>query len=150
MWDVPRRATRMTVSEIAGSVKPVASAPGSGAEGYDSGLPTNVSSYGGISGISYRFNTMFLVGVFLTDDEPREGEHPERLGYTDEGGDYAEQAPLIAQTFFVGDGEGRVFTVPSGATRLYLGFADAVDFQGDPGFYGNNSGELAVAVAFDR
>lgn len=137
----------MAVTEALGTVKPVPSAPGTGADGYRSGLATDINSYNGISGIVNRKNTMFLVGVFLTDEMPRQGEHPERLGFTD-GEDFTELAPLIGQTFFIGDGIGRTFLIPSGATRLFLGFADAFETQGDPGWYGNNSGQLAVTVSF--
>jgi hypothetical protein len=59
-------------------------------------------------------------------------------------------APEVGQTFLIGDGRGRAFRVPGGATRVFLGFADAYSdghfYQGNPGYYGNNGGHLCVAV----
>jgi hypothetical protein len=107
--------------------------------------PTDVTSYEGISGIVHRGNGMFLTGVFLTDDPPSELA-PQRLDFTDRE-QFEVLAPEIAQTFFVGDGEGRRYCVPAGATRLFLGFADAFLYQGPPGWYDNNDGELDVIVA---
>ena len=57
--------------------------------------------------------------------------------------------PQMRQTFFIGDGhtsDGTVqrFDVPTGATRVYLGFTDAWGFRHDPGYYGDNSGLLEV------
>lgn len=147
MWEIPNGASTMAVTDTVGTVKPVPMSGGNGAAGAGPGLPTDIGSHDGISGIVNRNNTMFLVGVFLTDAEPKAGEHPDRLGFTD-GEDFTELAPLIGQTFFIGDGDGKTFLIPEGATRLYLGFADAYDFQGDPGWYGNNSGQLAVTVEF--
>ena len=62
-------------------------------------------------------------------------------------------SPELAQTFFIGDGRtstGRPqrFHPPTGATRLYLGLADAWSFDGPPGFYADNSGSFKVAVRF--
>lgn len=89
---------------------------------------------------------MFLVGVFLSD-EALSGEAPERLDFTDQE-DFEELSPEIGQTFFIGDGAGRRFMVPSGATRLFLGFVDGFFYTGEPGWYANNLGQLAVSVEF--
>jgi len=105
---------------------------------------TDVTSYQGISGIVHRRKGMFLVGVFLTDEQPSEPA-PERLDFTDSE-DFETLAPEIAQTFFIGDGVGRTFVAPAGATRLFLGFADSALYQGAPGWYGNNFGQLEVTV----
>jgi len=63
----------------------------------------------------------------------------------------ASYTPLLGQTFFVGDGltgtgSGTVqqWVVPTGATRLFLGFADAMFFNGQAGAYNDNTGSLAV------
>lgn len=45
--------------------------------------------------------------------------------------------------------QGRSYRVPSGATRLFLGFTDAFLYEGSPGWYGNNAGELDVTVTVD-
>ena len=39
------------------------------------------------------------------------------------------------------------FTVPAGATRLYLGYVDADGFSGSPGFYDDNTGSIRVTFA---
>ena len=38
------------------------------------------------------------------------------------------------------------FVAPHGATRLFLGFADAWQVTGDPGYYGNNRGQVQLTV----
>ena len=106
--------------------------------------PTDVSSYRGISGIVHRRNGMFLVGVFLPDVEPSRPA-PRRLDFTKRER-VRSLAPRLGQTFLVGDGKGRSYEVPPGATRLYLGFADGYLYVGRPGWYDNNGGELAVTV----
>lgn len=114
---------------------------------------TDITSYGGISGILHNSRTMFLVGVFLTDAEPADPA-PARLDFSSGalGDGFAILSPTIGQTFLVGDGltgtgAGLIqqFLVPPTATRLYLGFADAPDFgspSSAPGYYGDNVGQL--------
>lgn len=136
----------MTVISAAGIVKPIAMNPEENGPAGDLRGPTDLTSYGGISGIVDRDNGMFLVGVFLTD-EPRSGAGPERLDFTDQE-DFDELAPQVNQTFLIGDGAGRRYVVPSGATRVFLGFADGASYQGAPGWYDNNRGQLAVSVEF--
>jgi hypothetical protein len=55
-------------------------------------------------------------------------------------------APRIGQTFLIGNGKGRSYQVPGGASRLYVGFADGYLYVGEPGWYGNNAGGLSVTV----
>jgi hypothetical protein len=117
--------------------------PYNGPEGDGRGR-TDVSSYGGIAGIAYKHNEFFLVGVFLSDAEPT-GEGPARLEFGD-GEDLTMFEPELAQTFFVGDGVGRRYRAPTGATRLFLGFADAEGPGSAPGFYSNNAGEIYAEV----
>jgi hypothetical protein len=101
---------------------------------------------------------MFLVGVFLTGAPGSGvglGSQVASIG--DYGGGGALSAtqgsysPLVGQTFFIGDGltgtgSGAIqqFTVPTGATRLFLGFADASSFVGQAGMYSDNTGNLTV------
>ena len=87
---------------------------------------------------------MFLVGVFLTDAPPVDPA-PARLDFTDNE-DFDLLEPEIRQTFLIGDGVGRRYLAPSGATRLFLGFAEGLFYVGPPGYYFNNSGELEVRV----
>lgn len=144
-WELPAGSARIvTFPSITGQVRPVIGGSSfNGPEGAGQG-PTDVESYGGISGIIHRNNKMFLVGVFLTDAEPSDPAPP-RLDFTDRE-QFDVLAPRIGQTFLIGDGAGRSFRVPSTATRLFVGFADAYLFRGPPGWYGNNEGELIVTV----
>jgi len=116
---------------------------------------TDITSYGGISGLMHSSRTMFLVGVFLTDAEPADPA-PARIDFSPGafGDGFTAIAPAIGQTFFVGDGMTgtgtgltQQFLVPATATRLYLGFADAPDFgapSSAPGYYGDNAGSLTA------
>src|SRR2546428_140656 len=115
---------------------------------------TNVSSYQGISGIIHNSRTLFLVGVFLGPTEPTDPA-PSRLDFSTND-NFSTLSPVLGQTFFIGDGltgtgSGTIqeINIPSGATRLFLGFADAFDFStstisGLPGFYADNSGSLTT------
>ncbi len=109
---------------------------------------TNMNPQGGISGIiDDPGQIFFLAGVFLTDAPPL-GPSPATLNFTgDENFTYL--SPQIGQLFFVGDGLGNLgqtqtFEIPTGATRLFLGFADGNSFHGDPGFYQDNAGSLTA------
>ncbi len=121
------------------------------------GPPTDVLSYGGISGIYHGQKTLFLVGVFLDDSEPVDPA-PSRLffgtGYVSDG--FAQISPQLRQVFFIGDGlrgtgigATQAFFVPDGATRLFLGFADSFDFghpSSLPGWYDDNLGSLSATL----
>lgn len=118
---------------------------------------TDIPSHGGISGIVHSSSVMFLVGVFLTDAEPADPAPP-RLDFSDDAlsDEFPMLAPAMNQTFFVGDGLGsgvpQVFQAPAGATRLFLGYADAFNF-GDPpalpGYYDDNHGTLQVELVVE-
>lgn len=151
VWELPRDSTVVTFPCISGEVSPnigqsLHNGPGGDRNGAG-GENTDVKSYEGISGIVNRGNGMFLVGVFLTDAEPSDPA-PDRLDFTD-AEDFDQLAPEIGQTFLIGDGVGRTYRVPAGATRLYVGFADAFLYGGAPGFYDNNYGEFEVSVAVE-
>lgn len=123
---------------------------------YASGT-TDITSFGGLAGVVNDQHTMFLVGVFLDDAEPADPA-PARLdfGAAQLGEDFAALEPAIGQVFYVGDGLSgngggatQAFLVPPTATRLFLGFADALEF-GDPvsapGHYGDNVGQLTAVL----
>ena len=114
----------------------------------------------GISGIVFNQRQMFLVGVFLSDATPS-GFGPFAETFTNTTSEQTNFAPLISQVFFIGDGRTgtciagcgaqsgafQTFQVPTGATRLFLGFADSFNnFSGAPGAYGDNTGSLEVTV----
>lgn len=125
-------------------------------DGYIRG--TNIFSYNGVSGIvANRF--LFLAGAFLTDDQPVEGQAPDRLDFRVIGTDFSELSPLINQSFFIGDGRTSLgltqrFFVPDNATRLYLGFLDSFNFGwtqgGDlPYAYWDNTGSLTAELSIN-
>jgi hypothetical protein len=145
VWRLPAGSKRVVrFSRVEGRVVPIVDISGpNGAEGDREG-PTDVTSFHGISGIVHGHNGMFLVGVFLADDPPPK-DPPPRLDFTRRKR-FDDLEPRIAQTFMVGNGKGRSYRVPAGATRLYLGFADGYLYIGLPGWYGNNAGALAVTV----
>jgi hypothetical protein len=110
--------------------------------------PTDILPYGGISGTQIDFARYSLVGVFLTDQEPS-GSAPPAIDFA--SGSFTTLAPGLNQVFFIGDGltgtgTGTVqqFIAPSGATRLFLGFADGFDFSGYATTYGDDIGSLDV------
>ncbi|HKN22082.1 MAG TPA: hypothetical protein VJX73_11725 [Terracidiphilus sp.] len=112
---------------------------------------TSVLPYKGISGITDTKRSMFLVGVFVSDTEPKDPA-PKALNVTGTEG-LASFSPLLQQLFFIGDGltgtgtgSAQQFHVPANATRLFLGFVDASSFGGNHGYYDDNVGELTVAL----
>lgn len=121
-----------------------------GADG-NSSLPTDLSSFGGISGIQSDASG-FLVGVFLGPTAPvTPGPAALDFRFTDITTDFLSLSPEIGQLFFIGDGRTRFgnvqqFLVPSAANRLYFGFADGLGYMGLPGQYQDNAGALTVRV----
>jgi len=118
------------------------------------GGQTAVSSYNSLPGITHTQRTGFLVGVFLDASEPS-GTAPETLSYDTTAAGASSFSPSLKQVFFVGDGldassATQTFHVPSGATRLFLGFADAwngTSLTGLPGYYHDNDGSLSVTIS---
>jgi hypothetical protein len=120
------------------------------------GVNTTVTSYGGLSGIDVNQNNMFLVGVFLDASEPS-GPGPAVLKYNygtpgSLSTSDATFSPELDQVFFIGDGltgtgtgPEQTFDVPSGADRLYLGFADS--FDSVPSYYADNVGSLTATFS---
>jgi hypothetical protein len=150
---LPEGASVVTFPTVTGKVTARMGSLGYKGPGGDGTGETDITSYGGISGIVDGRHGMFLVGVFLTDDPPSNFA-PRRLDFT-EHERFRTLAPRVGQTFLVGDGKDRSFRVPKGATRLFLGFADAFslgeaaaegNYQGRPGYYENNGGHFCVAV----
>jgi hypothetical protein len=121
------------------------------ADGIGSASNMSDNAYNSLSGISGD-NAGFLVGVF--ENGTPSGTAPPSLDFTSGGlgTAFTSLSPLIDQTFFIGDGltgdnSGSVqqFYVPAGATTLYLGFADASGYHGDPNNgYDDNVGSFQV------
>lgn len=122
-----------------------------GPDGGTCGQRTDVHSdmRTGIGGVVHNSRTMFLVGVFLTD-ERGPGFPPAKFDYSSN----ARTAVPNHVTFIIGDGlsgtgtgERLRFPVPPAATRLFLGLVDGHagrTVEGVPGGYANNSGSFDV------
>ena len=141
------------LTSVTGAVSAGATFPLNAADGGTSASgTTDVLSLVGISGLIHQNRTLFLTGVFLGSG-PASDPAPARLDVTNANG-VSEFSPLLAQTFFMGDGrdEGanfQRFNIPAGATRFYLGFVDALDFGNPtdlPGHYDDNFGSLRVST----
>ena len=129
-----------------------------------SGISANVQpTTGGIGGLNTPGRSMTLVGVFLNTDgvTPPPSPFPGTIDYGTIGYNFSTMSNILAgQVFFIGDGRTgdqlgggaqsgaiQMFYVPDGATRLYLGVADACGMVGMPNCYQDNSGTLAVSYA---
>jgi hypothetical protein len=111
---------------------------------------TNITAPGnGISGVNFNGREMFLVGVFLDNNTPS-GAGPATLAYTAAFADSSTIfGPLIGQVFDIGNGltggpsdpagVAQTYVIPTTATRLFFGFADANGFIGAPGMYFDDS-----------
>lgn len=139
-------ATSFTFS-ASGLANAFGGTPDVGPEGYG-GAASVINSAGGISG--YRADRrMPLVGVFLAGSQP--GSAPATIDFQTLGVDFLSLSPELGQVFFIGDGVTssnvtQEFFVPVGATELYLGTADAFGFNGNPGYYNDNTGGWDVTV----
>lgn len=141
------------LTSVEGAVSAGVTFPSNGADGGTSASgTTDVLSLGGISGLIHANRTLFLTGVFLGPANASDPAPP-RLDVTN-ANNVTQFSPLLAQTFFMGNGRDAAlnmqrFYIPAGATRLYLGFVDALDFGNPsslPGHYNDNSGSLVVTT----
>lgn len=146
VWHLPADARDVRFARVTGRITPVADFANEHGAGGGSFDLTDVRSDNGISGLVHHRKFLFLVGVFLTDSSPSDPA-PKRLNFTKRDG-FDLLAPEIAQTFFVGEGVGRTYRVPRGATRLFLGFVDhhCGAPPCPPSWYHNNGGALDVTV----
>jgi hypothetical protein len=113
----------------------------------DGGFIFTTTGTDGISGATWPASA--LVGVFLDNSLPTSTPAPADLDFSNSGLGlgFAALSPALKQAFFIGDGRtgtgsGAVqqFTVPAGATRLFLGVADGFGWN-------NNTGSFSVIVA---
>lgn len=143
---LPATAQEIVFPNISGTVQCCSGATQNEPDGGTFGLgKTQLNEFDGLSGIRLD-KTMFLVGVFLPDQISAAA--PPTLDFNTMM-DYEQLNPALQQVFFIGDGKSiqgalQHFTIPQGATRLFLGFADG-DEQGKIGFYNDNFGLLNVA-----
>lgn len=115
---------------------------------------TNINGLNGISGIFVQGRQMFLAGVFVDSNNfPTMGSGPTKLSLLVGDLSFASFAPILNQTFYIGDGLTGIgigamqeFVAPTGADTLLLGFVDGGYFRGDPNAYQDNRGSLEVTV----
>ncbi|MDX2037758.1 MAG: PEP-CTERM sorting domain-containing protein [Isosphaeraceae bacterium] len=109
----------------------------------DAGYVFSRGDANGISGYNVTVNS--LLGVFLGPDQPDGFAAPASLDFGPPASrDYLSLAPLLRQVFFIGDGLTsssvvQKIVVPTGATRLFLGTADGIEWN-------NNAGSFRVTV----
>jgi Flp pilus assembly protein TadG len=106
------------------------------------GIRTNDSGYlNGMSNLTTQQGS--LAGVFLNNSAPNSGSPPANLDMSSAAAmDYDSISPALKQPFFIGDGKRsngnqQSVVVPAGATRLFLGMHDNINWA-------NNSGYLLV------
>jgi hypothetical protein len=105
---------------------------------------------------------MFLVGVFLPRGAYRTAI-PRPYNFSDKAGigqNFPSLQPELAQLFFIGDGRAdsgrhghgrlQMFIIPSGASKLYLGFAYGGNFSGVPCCYEKVGAMLTTRVTLYR
>ncbi|HXM19000.1 MAG TPA: hypothetical protein VN934_09330 [Candidatus Tumulicola sp.] len=110
---------------------------------------TTVTPARGISGIRHASKEMFVVGLFASGTASS-GAGPRTLDVTLAASN-ASVSPALYQVFYIGagktaTGDKLVIKAPAGATRLYLGFADASAFNGTPGAYVDNPGKVTIKL----
>jgi hypothetical protein len=146
----------LTFTSVTGTVSfnGATNCPPDGCTSGTAGVPgVDFNAQGGISGImDDPGDFFFLEGVFLTNSPGSVA--PATLDFTGNE-NFASLSPLIGQTFFVGNGltgsaQTQIFNVPANATTLYLGFADASGFVGNPGSYNDNTGSLAATFTIGQ
>lgn len=82
-----------------------------------------------------------LIGVFLDSSQPNGSAAPAGLDFTSLASrNYLSLAPLLRQTFFIGDGlttDGirQQVVIPNGATRLFLGSMDGFAWNNNVGSF---------------
>lgn len=116
---------------------------------------TDVNATNGLSGISVAESQLFLAGAFINSASySSAGTPPANSVYGAGDLSLASYAPELNQVFFLGDGltgtgsgTQQRFYIPEWADTLLIGFVDAPRFEGDPYFYGDNTG--SITATFD-
>lgn len=91
-----------------------------------------------------------LVGIFLDNRAPNTYSQASAGNFsTSSSQNFTTLAPPLKQVFFIGDGLNssnvlQQFTVPNGATRLYLGVMD------EKGWWWDNTGTIATTIIDDH
>jgi len=112
---------------------------------------------GAFDGLIMRNRIGMLTAVFLDNNEPVKTGVANTIEYTAADMNAASPVYSLGQTFFMGDGtvedmtnnpsaQRQTFLVPDGATRIFLGFADAEWVSGDNRCYADNIGTIHAKV----
>jgi len=124
-------------------------------DGQPGGIRTNDSGY--LNGMSQLTTQQAsLVGVFLTASAPNSGATPPALNMSSAAAmDYTSISPQLKQPFFIGDGKRSNGTlhqivVPAGATRLFLGMHDNVNWANNSGFYRATINGTAARISLQK
>ena len=124
-------------------------------DGQPGGIRTNDTGY--LNGMSQLTTQQAsLVGVFLNDNAPTVGTAPPALDMSSPASmDYASLSPQLKQPFFIGDGKRASGTlqqivVPAGATRLFLGMHDNVNWANNSGYYLVTVNGAAAKISFAK
>lgn len=118
------------------------------ADGVGSAGTSYTDGINGLSSVGLP-NAGALVAVFVDTNTYSTGDTaPTALDYRSGGNASttdSSYSPVLDQVFFLGDGltgdgtgSTQTFYVPTGATSLYIGIADAGGYYGYPGSYGDN------------
>jgi len=109
-------------------------------DGQPGGIRTNDSGY--LNGMSQLTTQQAsLVGIFLDSSQPNLTAAPPALDMSSSTAmNYTSLSPELKQPFFIGDGkksDGTVqqIVVPAGATRLFLGTHDNINWTNNSGYY---------------
>lgn len=136
---------QLSFDSIAGNAKHGSNQLATGPDGNTSKVVSNfLGAEHGKSNLTAPINA--VVGVFLSDSQPNLlGSTPASLDFsTPASRDFTALAPPLRQVFFIGDGrtaagEIQKFTIPAGATRLFIGTMDGYEWN-------NNVGEYVVTI----
>jgi len=137
-------------SSVAGAMQANPGLPENPADGSLYPNVWNVLPLSGLSGYRDDRHTA-VVGVFLDGTTPSASmTEPATLDFTGNH-DFVSLSPALRQVFFIGDGRtagGNIqdFVPPAGATRLFVGIADAYGPGLPTGFYGDNSGVFTMVA----
>ncbi len=149
-FSFPAGSLQLTFSSVTGTVTLNSGGNFNDPDGIGAAVTgSSTTSFNGLSGITAP-GAGGLVGVFETNAEPADPA-PASLNFINSGTNFSSLSPLLNQVFFIGDGRTgdgtgaiQLFNVPAGATRLFLGIADAPGYNGSPGAYGDNAGAFVA------
>lgn len=113
---------------------------------------STINGTGPVSGVGPIGVRGGIFGVFIEDGDISGLTAP--ANFSQSSLTEASYAPGLRQVFFIGDGYAdagqtiqQQFFVPDGASKLVFGIADAFSWNGNIGWYGDNTGDYLVEYA---